>query len=63
MGFEEFENLFNNDENRKIRMNLFRKKNLKIRIEEILKIIRINEYNKRIFTNNKKETTALVINI
>ena len=62
MTFDEFENLFNNDDNKRIRMDLFRKKNLKIRIEEIFKIIKINEYSKRIFIKDKKETEALTVN-
>lgn len=63
MTFEEFEDLFRSDKNQKIRMDLFRKKNLKIKIEEIFKIIRLSEYDKRIFTNNKRETISLEISI
>jgi hypothetical protein len=61
MTFEEFENLFRSDKNQKIRMDLFRKKNLKIRIEEIFKVIRLSQYDKRIFTNDKRETKPLYI--
>jgi hypothetical protein len=61
MTFEEFENLFRSDKNQKIRMDLFRKKNLKIRIEEIFKIVRLSQYDKRIFTNDKRETKPLYI--
>lgn len=61
MDFNEFEKLFNNEEYRKIKMDLFRKKNLKIKIEEIFKIVKINEYDKRVFYNNKKETKALIV--
>jgi hypothetical protein len=61
MTFEEFENLFRSDKNQKIRMDLFRKKNLKIRIEEIFKVVRLSQYDKRIFTNNKRETKPLYI--
>jgi hypothetical protein len=43
MTFEEFENLFRSDKNQKIRMDLFRKKNLKIRIEEIFKVVRLSQ--------------------
>ena len=63
MNFEEFENLFNNENSKKISMELFRKKNLNIKIEEIIKIVRIGEYDKRIFTNNKKETVAIKVNV
>ena len=49
------------EEIKKIKMDLFRKKNLNIRIEEIFKIIKINEYEKRIFSDNKKETRPLII--
>jgi hypothetical protein len=63
MTFEEFEDLFRSDKNHKIRMDLFRKKNLKIKIEEIFKIIRLSEYDKRIFTNNKRETISLEISV
>jgi hypothetical protein len=61
MTFEEFEDLFNNDRNQRISMDLFRKKNLKIKIEEIFKIIRLNDYDKRIFTDNKRDTKPLEI--
>lgn len=61
MTFEEFENLFIKEDNKKIKMDLFRKKNLKIRIEEIFKIIRINEYDKRTFIKNKKETEPVIV--
>jgi hypothetical protein len=61
MTFEEFESLFRSDKNQKIRMDLFRKKNLKIRIEEIFKIVRLSQYDKRIFTNDKRETKPLYI--
>jgi hypothetical protein len=61
MTFEEFENLFRSDKNQKIRMDLFRKKNLKIRIEEIFKVVRLSQYDKRIFTNDKRETKPLYI--
>ena len=44
-------------------MDLFRKKNLQIKIEEILKIVRLSQYDKRIFTNDKKETKPLCIYI
>ena len=61
MTFDEFEDLFKSDKYHKIRMDLFRKKNLQIKIEEILKIVRLSQYDKRIFTNNKKETKPLYI--
>jgi len=61
MTFDEFEDLFKSDKYQKIRMDLFRKKNLQIKIEEILKIVRLSQYDKRIFTNNKKETKPLYI--
>jgi hypothetical protein len=63
MTFEEFEDLFRSDKNQKIRMDLFRKKNLKIRIEEIFKVIKLSQYDKRIFTNNKRETKPLYIGV
>ena len=63
MTFDEFEDLFKSDKYQKIRMDLFRKKNLQIKIEEILKIVRLSQYDKRIFTNNKKETKPLCIYI
>lgn len=61
MDFEEFENLFIKENNKKIKMELFRKKNLRIKIEEIFKIVRINEYDKRKFIKNKKETEPIII--
>lgn len=62
MGFDEFEVLFTGDAVKKIKMDYFRKKNLKIKIEEIFKIIRVGSYDKRIFIKDKKETKALIIN-
>jgi hypothetical protein len=63
MTFEEFKDLFESDKNQKISMDLFRKKNLKIKIEEIFKIIRLCDYDKRIFNRNKRETKPLEIHI
>jgi hypothetical protein len=63
MTFEEFEDLFKSDKNQRISMDLFRKKNLKIKIEEIFKIIRLNDYDKRIFTDNKRDTKPLEIQV
>ena len=61
MVFEEFEEMFKNQKYKKIKMDYFRKRNLDIRIEEILKIVRIGEYDKRIFSDDKRETTAVYI--
>ena len=63
MTFEEFKDLFESDKNQKISMDLFRKKNLKIKIEEIFKIIRLCDYDKRIFDRNKRETKPLEVHI
>jgi hypothetical protein len=63
MTFEEFEDLFRSDKNQKIRMDLFRKRNLKISIEEIFKVVKLSQYDKRIFTNDKRETKPLYIDM
>jgi hypothetical protein len=63
MTFEEFEDLFRSDKNQKVRMDLFRKRNLKISIEEIFKIVKLSQYDKRIFTNDKRETKPLYIDM
>jgi hypothetical protein len=63
MTFEEFEDLFRSDKNQKVRMDLFRKRNLKISIEEIFKVVKLSQYDKRIFTNDKRETKPLYIDM
>jgi hypothetical protein len=63
MTFEEFEDLFRSDKNQKVRMDLFRKRNLKISIEEIFKVVKLSQYDKRIFTNDKRETRPLYIDM
>jgi len=63
MTFAEFEDLFRSDKNQKVRMDLFRKRNLKISIEEIFKVVKLSQYDKRIFTNDKRETKPLYIDM
>lgn len=61
MKYEEFEDLFYNNDKISLKIDLFRKKNYAIKIEEIEKITRFGGYDKRIFDQTKKHTSALVI--
>jgi uncharacterized protein YhbP (UPF0306 family) len=61
MSFEEFEKLFLQGESRNMPVDLFRKKNLNLKIEEISKTINLGGYDKRLFSRDKKNTKPLTI--
>ncbi len=59
--FEEFEKLFLNDMEVKLKENNFKKANFMLKFEEIEKNIKLNSYDKRIFDKTKTETKPIVI--
>lgn len=62
ISFEEFEKRFENSDKIEFNFDFFNKKLLNIKIEEIVKKISLDHYDKRIFDEKKKETEPIYIN-
>lgn len=62
LSFEEFENLFFQSKKKKLNYKFFSKKNIKIKIRNMLKEINFANYDKRKFYDNFSKTKPLVIN-
>lgn len=62
MSFEQFKNNFFYSKKIKFSTKFFNKKNLNIKIENIIKTINFKNYDKRVFSKNKKYTKPITIN-
>lgn len=61
ISFDEFKNLWENNEKIRIKELHLSRKNLRFQLDEVEKTIYINNYTKRIFDSAKKSTWALMI--